>query len=192
MATSLLLPVYPAEEVAELFKLRISQSVLDSFKTPPEPSPRHIGAWHPGLPLREQAELPLVRGRNLLCVRQDLRSRKFATVPVQAGYYPICMPAPDTGRLSIAEQESVVAQFGEVACPAPIGTWNWLVHFLATGESLGLGLWMRCQEETSPVSHVELIAYASKLYVHDGRDRGVSHGIQLASLGLPGEGNLVS
>jgi len=182
-------PVYSAEQVSDLMKLRVAKKDLQAFNVPPPPK-RGLSVWHPGLSLMEQAGLP-VKKRELLWIVPHLQTKDFAVAPVQAAYYSVCLPAPGTERLDATRQDAVVAPFGETACPVAIASWTWLVHFVATGKSLGRGFWMRCRETPSLGRRVVLSA-ADRLRVRVHWEDDASDRIRLASLGTSKEGNLVS
>jgi len=192
MSTKELKPVYSAAQVVKLMQLRVEKDVLDQFTKLPAGSPRRITVWHPGLSLVEQAELPLVRERNLLRIWENARKWNAENIHPIAGYYSVCLPAPSTERRSIAEQETLIAPFGEKACPVAIATWTWLVHKVATGESLGKGMWMRCRESTSARDHLLLLAFTNLLHAYGGVDSDWMPTIPLASLGNVGSQSTVN
>jgi hypothetical protein len=182
MAQNIASPVYPAGQVCDLLGLRVPKKVLKQFRMPPEAPKRGIIAWHPGLSLMEQTRLPRIRDDDMLWVRRDLRERDIATAKVEPAYWRACLPAPETGSLSFAGQEKAVLPFGETACPVTIASWIWLVHLLATNESLGRGLWMRCAEEASPGDRIGIYTYADGLCVFGGRGDGAGASHHLASV----------
>lgn len=182
-------PVYTAEQVCDLLKIPYSRKDRRRFTTPPAPF-RGVTFWDPGFSLREQQELPMVRGR--LMIRPDLYARPWASQDLEPGYRQVCLPAGGTDYMYFEWQAEVVKAHREVPCPTAIATVGWVVHFLATGDVLGRGKLMRCPEETAFGWRVALwpLAHEAILCVGGYWDDYRIIGMHLASLRIPGEGTL--
>jgi hypothetical protein len=141
-------PIHDAVLAAALLGIQYTAEDLAAFGAPPPPAPGSLTFFDPGWSILRLRDAVANKG-TIFYQQSWYDTQDFATMEEQSRYRQLRVEAVE-GSFSktFADQQGLLPSDEEVP-PARVVIMGMVLHFLATGQRLFPGYWVRCQDQSS-------------------------------------------